>query len=110
MTPINCVIQADSAADRSRARLEERLAVLHATLEPPTDITVTWRAMPAGWMFTEGRQSTSAVIAATLDRPTSLTERETYMRSICDLWTEITGCTDHEIVVAVTKLDPVKES
>ena len=25
------------------------------------------------------------------------------MRGVCDIWTEITGCTDHEIVVSVTE-------
>lgn len=102
----SCVIQEGSAASATTAELEERLAGHHAAHFPGETTTVSWRTMPTGFMFTEGRQSTSSVIACVIAHETSLAERERYMRGVCDLWTSTTGCTDHEIVVAVTPVDP----
>ena len=69
-------------------------------------MTVSWRAVPAGDMFTEGRPSTSSIIACLVPGATTLDLREMYMRGVCDLWTEVTGCTQHEIVVSITEADP----
>lgn len=64
---------------------------------------MTFRPIPAGAMFTEGRQSTSSIITCSVDHQTEFEARERYMRDVCDLWTEVTGCTDHEIVVVVNE-------
>lgn len=72
-------------------------------------MTVAWRPIVAGHMFTEGRQSTSSVISCELPHRTTRSSREAYMRGICDLWTTVTGCTDHEIVVSITESEPAQE-
>ncbi len=54
-----------------------------------------------------GRQSTSSIVACVITGETTLAERERYLRGVCDIWTEVTGCTDHEVVVAVTAADPL---
>lgn len=69
-----------------------------------------WRPVADGFMYTEGRQSTSSVIACQLRHRTTRDEREAYMRGICDLWSELTGCTDHEIVVSISEVDPDTEA
>ena len=102
MSGFNCVIQADGPADASRAQLERRLVAAHAAHYPNDEVRVSWRLVPEGYMFTEGRQSTSSIIACSLDHDTSRAEREAYMRNVCDIWTDVTGCTDHEVVVAIT--------
>ena len=108
MNAFSCVVQADSVADRSRAELERRLSAHHASHEGNPDVGFTWRTVPEGFMFTEGRQSTSSIISCDVGRATTLAEREAYMRGVCDVWTDVTGCTDHEIVVAITKIEPEK--
>lgn len=102
----SCVIQEGSKAAALTDTLERRLGELHRSHFPDEDATVSFRAVPPGYMFTEGRQSTSSVIACVVQHETTLAQREKYMRGVCDLWSETTGCTDHEIVVAITDVDP----
>lgn len=106
MSHFSCVIQEGSAADSSRAELERRLAAMHASHYAGEEATVSWLAVPSGYMFTEGSQSTSSVIGAALRHDTTRDQREAYMRGVCGLWSEVTGCTDHEIVVAISPFDP----
>ncbi len=103
MNTISCLIQAHSAADERRDLLERRLRQSHADRLGGAATDVIWMVIEPGRMFTGAAPSTSSVIACTMDGPTTLEQRETYMRAICDLWTEITGCTDHEIVVSITE-------
>ncbi len=107
MAHFTCIVQDQSAAHRLGETLEQRLQQHHAGHFPDDAATVSWLAVPAGYMFTEGRPSTSSVISCTLAHATTRDTRETYMRGVCDLWTEITGCTDHEIVVSITESAPV---
>lgn len=106
MGHFNCLIQAHSAAEARRDELERRLSEHHADHDPDDTTEVEWRVVPSGYMFTEGRPSTSSIIACLLPGETTLDQRESYMRGVCDLWTDVTGCTDHEIVVAITEIDP----
>ncbi|MEM9748488.1 MAG: hypothetical protein AAF945_17470 [Actinomycetota bacterium] len=82
---------------------EQRLQDHHAAHFDGEASAVSFMTIPTGFMFTEGRQSTSSVIAWAIAHTTTLPQREAYMRGICDLWSEVTGCTDHEIVVSVTE-------
>lgn len=107
MGQFSCVVQEDSSALHAKTELEERLAHLHETHYPGDGAEFGWQTVPDGYMFTEGRQSTSSIIACVMDWETTLPERETYMRGVCDIWTDVTGCTDHEVVVAVTAANPV---
>lgn len=102
MTDVMCVIQEGGPADAARAELEAALAAVHAEHHPGDTVRVGWRPIPQGFMFTEGVQSTSSIVSLGVRRRTELAEREAYMRGVCDVWTRITGCTDHEVVVAVT--------
>ena len=106
MSHFACLVQRNSAADSNRHALEQRLASLHANHFPGETATFRWRAAEAGFMFSEGRQSTSSVISCQIDHPTTLELRERYMRAVCDAWTAVTGCTVHEIVVSMTDTEP----
>lgn len=107
MSGFNCVIQADSPASNVTAELEAGLAAAHERHYPGEEVTVSWRHVPVGQMWTEGRQSTSSIVGCALTHETDRDQRERYMRDICDLWTSTTGCTDHEVVVAITELSIV---
>ena len=100
-----CIVQDGQAAHRETAALEAGLHDIYAEHFDAEPTTVTWRVVPSGQMFTEGRPSTSSIIAPQLARSTTLEQREGFMRAICDLWTATTGCTDHEIVVAITEIE-----
>lgn len=106
MSHFSCVIQEGSKASASTETLERQLVELHRSHFPGEEATVSFRAVPEGFMFTEGRQSTSSIIACVVRHETTLAQREQYMRAVCDLWSSTTGCTDHEIVVAITDVDP----
>ena len=103
MSRFSCFIQAESNAAASTDVLEQRLQAHHAEHFDSEASSVAFMAVPTGYMFTEGRQSTSSVIACAIAHTTTLPQREAYMRGICDLWSEVTGCTDHEIVVSVSE-------
>ena len=105
MNAISCLIPAEGTAATCRPQLEQRLRDNHANQRDGAPVDITWRLIEPGSMFTAGSPSTSAVIACTMDGPTTLLERETYLRAICDFWTDITGCTDHEIVVSITEIN-----
>ena len=109
MSAFSCVIQEASAAERATAELEQRLDEHHQRHYPGEATSITWMAIPRSYMFTEGRQSTSSVISCAVKHRTTLEEREAYMRGVCDLWTDVTGCTDHEIVVSLNEIDPAPE-
>ncbi|MEM9655439.1 MAG: hypothetical protein AAGA65_25335 [Actinomycetota bacterium] len=103
MSHFRCIIQADGNADRRRDEIDRRLADHHAAHYPNERVVVDWTAIPAGHMFTEGTQSTSSIVSCFLDHKTTLDSRSAYMRDVCNLWTELTDCTDHEVVVTVTE-------
>lgn len=103
MSQFRCIVQHDGNADTRRVELERRLTTLYGETYGHTAPTFTWLPVPAGKMFTAGEQSTSSIVSSFVDRPTSLAEREHYMRTVCDIWTEVTACTDHEVVVTVTE-------
>ncbi|MEM7274858.1 MAG: hypothetical protein AAF547_17375 [Actinomycetota bacterium] len=106
MSQFRCFIQAGSNAERRSDQLEAGLRDHHTGHYPGEEVDVTWVAIPAGHMFTEGRQSTSSIVACFVAHETNLGEREAYMRGVCDLWTEVTECTDHEVVVSFTETVP----
>ncbi len=101
MNQFRCFVQEGSAAHLRGEDLERRLHEHHAHHYPGEQVTVNRVVVPPGYMFTGGRPSTSSVVIFTLDHETTLDSREEYMRGMCDLWTEVTGCTKHEIVIAL---------
>ena len=108
MSQFRCVVQQDGNADTRRSELEQRLLAHHAETNDDTP-TFTWIPVPSGYMFTEGQQSTSSIVSSFLEHTTTLDERERYMRGVCDIWTEVTDCTDHEVVVTVTDPTPADQ-
>ena len=103
MSEFRCLVQEASTADTRREQLEASLRSLHAEHYPGETPTFTWVAIPYGHMFTEGEHSTSSIVSAFVDHETTFDGRERYLRGVCDIWTELTGCTDHEIVATITE-------
>ena len=66
MSRFSCFIQAESNAAASTDVLEQRLQAHHAEHFDSEASSVAFMAVPTGYMFTEGRQSTSSVIACAI--------------------------------------------
>ncbi len=105
MDHITCLIQAGGPATGREPELERRLRSHHAAHFGGGGTGVSWRSVEPGRMFTAGAPSTTSLVACAIDGSTTRAERERYMRGICDLWTEVTGCTDHEVVVSISEPD-----
>lgn len=110
MNTISCLVQAEGAVAQHQSELEQALRNNHAAQLDGAEVDFSWRLVEAGLMFTAGAPSSSSVVACTINGPTTLMQRETYMRSICDFWTDITGCTDHEIVVSISEISDLPTS
>ncbi len=106
MSYFRCLIQADQAADQRRDQLEAGLHEIHTRHYPGETTSVDWAPVPPGRMFTEGKPSTSSIVSCFIAHETEFAQREQYLREVCDLWSEVTGCTDHEVVATVTETVP----
>ncbi len=106
MTQYHCLIQEGGHADARRDVLEQRIRAHHVATYPGEDVDVRWTVIPPGRMFTEGRPSTSSIVSSFIEHETTFAGREAYLRGVCDLWTDVTECTDHEVVVTVTETVP----
>jgi len=100
---ITCLVQADGPSSDERAELEDRLLVHHRGFYPDREVSIRWSEVAPGFMFTAGEQSNTSAISCSVDGPTTLDLREAYMRGICDLWTDVTGCTDHDVLVSLSE-------
>ena len=56
--------------------------------------------MKRGFGWTAGEPSTSSVVIRSVPVGLPLDQRESFMRRVCALWEEVTGCSTNEIVVS----------
>ncbi len=103
MAILHCVIHEGSVADATRHHLATRLIDLHEEVIGDTSVQVLWEVVTPGAMFTGGEPSTTSVVGALLDVDLTPTDRERFLRGVCQLWTRTTGCTDHEVMAAVAE-------
>lgn len=106
MSHFACIVQEGSTAHERTTELEDRLRAHAVANGLSGESSVSWTVAADGFMFTEAKPSTSSIISCLIPGPTTYTEREAFMRGVCDLWSELTGCTDHEIVVTITETGP----
>ncbi len=110
MPHFTCIVHEGQPAHSQAESLEAALQALHDDHFPPEKASMTWRVVPPGQMFTEAKPSTTSIVAPSVDHPTPAEQRERFMRAICDLWTTSTGCTDHEVLVALSDANPSTSS
>ena len=60
---------------------------------------IRWVTVRDGYGFTAGDPSSSSVVVRSVPVGFPDDEREAFLKRVCDLWTEVTGCSDDEIVV-----------
>jgi hypothetical protein len=96
-----CVIQEGQTADRKRSELAEGLKKLgqEAFADDPSRTSISWIVVKKGFAWTAGEPSTSSIVVRSVPVGLSLDLREAFMRRVCELWQNVTGCSVHEIVV-----------
>lgn len=96
-----CMIQEGQTADRKRPELAEGLRRIgqEAFGDDPAATGISWNVVKKGFAWTAGEPSTSSIVVRSVPVGLSLDRREAFMRQVCDLWTNVTGCSVQEIVV-----------
>ena len=95
-----CVIQEGQAADQRRDALAAGLAALgDECFDDAGATTVEWTVVKKDFGYTAGEPSTSSIVIRSVPVGLPLAEREAFMHRVCDLWSEVTGCSTDEIVV-----------
>ena len=100
MDHYSCIIQEGQAADRQSEALEEGLRGLAHEFfgDDPTEVSVRWTRQAPGWAWTAGEPSTSSIVVRSVPVGFDDVRREAFLRAVCDLWVDTTGCSINEIV------------
>jgi hypothetical protein len=95
-----CIIQEGQAPDQNVEALEAGLRRIAQEFfgETPEEVEIQWNRLGKGWAWTAGNPSTSSLVVRSVPVGYDDSAREEFLRSVCDLWVEITGCSINEIV------------
>ena len=96
-----CIVQQGQEAERRRDALEQGLRRIARDCfgDDPAAVEFRWTAMPEGMAWTAGEPSRSSIVVRSVPVGFDDARREAFMKSVCDLWIETTGCSIEEIVV-----------
>jgi hypothetical protein len=96
-----CMIQQGQTADRKRSELAEGLRRIgqESFGDDPSETEISWNVVKKGFAWTAGEPSTSSIVVRSVPVGLPLERREAFMREVCDLWQNVTGCSIQEIVV-----------
>jgi hypothetical protein len=105
MADYACILQEGQTPESKRAELAEGLKRIGREMlgDSPQGAEIRWIPVPQGFGFTAGSPSTSSIVVRSVPGGFPEDRREAFMTKVCDLWTDVTGCTTNEIVV--TALD-----
>ena len=95
-----CIIQEGQAAQRRQEALAQGLRKIgqKAFGDDPSTTEISWLVMKKGFAWTAGEPSTSSLVIRSVPVGLPDERREPYLRSVCDLWVNETGCSINEIV------------
>ncbi len=101
MAEYACVIQAGQTAEREQNALAAGLRQIgqEAFGDDPSETEISWTVVKQGFAWTAGEPSSSSIVIRSVPEGLALEEREAFMRRVCDLWEDVTGCSTNEIVV-----------
>jgi hypothetical protein len=96
-----CLIQEGQAADRKRRALTEGLARIGQECfgDDSGTADVAFRVVKKDFGWTAGEPSRSSLVIRSVPPGLPLDEREAFMRKVCALFEDVTGCSTDEIVV-----------
>ena len=100
MNHYSCILQEGQAADRKTDGLEGGLKRLGREFfgDDPAEVGIRWTRQPRGWAWTAGAPSTSSIVVRSVPVGFDDTRREAFLRAVCDLWVDTTGCSVNEVV------------
>ena len=96
-----CVIQEAQEADRKKETLATGLKDIgrESFGDDPSATEISWVVIKKGFAWTAGEPSTSSIVIRSVPNGLPLDRREAFMRRVCDLWKNETGCSINEIIV-----------
>lgn len=94
------MVQNGQAPHQKRAELERGLRRIgeQAFGDDPDALSFRWTVIDQGFAFTAGKPSTSSIVIRSVPVGLADDKREAFLRSVCDLWIEVAGCTKDQIV------------
>lgn len=109
MIQFSCIVQENQIAETARAKLVSGLTqVTVEVLGAATgEIHVEFREIPHGAGFRGGELSTTSLVRATIPPGCEQPVREKLLETICDMWCDVTGCADDEVVATASDSDYV---
>ncbi len=111
MIQYNCIVQESHVPESTRAKLVTGLTQVTANVlgALPDDIKVQFREIPHGAGYRGGELSTTSVVRGSIPPGCDQPVREKLLEEICDMWCDVTGCSDDEIVVSASDNDYVSK-
>jgi phenylpyruvate tautomerase PptA (4-oxalocrotonate tautomerase family) len=98
-----CLTQTGTLTQEQRTEIAEAITRIHAeeTNSPADFIHVFFPEIPAGQMFTAGREAAPALLRGVIRAGRPAQVRESIMRRINDLYQDVTGTSPMKILVAL---------
>lgn len=96
-----CIIQEGQSAHEKQEALEAGLRDIGRECfgDDPSATQISWNVLKRGYAWTAGEPSTTSLVIRSVPVGLAPEEREAFMRRVCDLWKNVTGCSIDEVVV-----------
>lgn len=98
--PFRCIIQDGQISSETRTALQQKLDAF-STKAFGAVTKINWLVVPKKAGFTAGDPSTCSFVLALSNANLSKEVRTGYLREMCDLWMDETGCSLDEVVAAI---------
>lgn len=95
-----CLIQEGQVAEQRREALAKGLKQIgrEAFGDDPAATEISWIVVKKDFAWTAGEPSTSSLVIRSVPVGFAFDRREAFLREVCDLWADETGCSIDEIV------------
>ena len=104
MTLCGCMIQEGQIPDHQIQPLEDGLSEISSSYFGEPSETL-WTTVDAGNGWTAGEPSSTSLVIMYVPPGLEQAVRARLLASICDLWTEVTGCSMNEIVATARDME-----
>ena len=108
----NCIVQERHLPEKMRPDLAAGLKQVTSDVLgiPAGEVEVVFRDIPHGDGWRGGELSTTSLVRGTIPPGCEQPVREQLLRTICDMWSRITGCDEDEVVVSAVDSDYISKS
>ena len=105
MVTCTCMVQAGQNPARRKAQLTQALEGFSQRAFG-TAAQIGWITVEPGAAFTACEASTSSIVSFAAAEPLEQAHRAALLGELCELWSETTGCSTHEVVAVIS--DPAR--